>query len=76
MNKNYFLRLLRVYCKDVHKECICDECKKFLEKYNDLTIDKSDYYKIIAYSGWIYKRFHFYTFNRISNLKCDDLTKN
>lgn len=76
MNKNYFLRLLRIYCKDVHKENICFECKKLLEKYNTSTIDDTDYYKIVSYSGWIYKRFHFYTFNRISKLKYDDLTKN
>lgn len=76
MSKNYFLRLLKVYCKDVHNMSICDECSLLLEKYNDSTIDSSDYYKIISYSGWIYKRFHFYTFNRISKLKYDDLTKN
>lgn len=76
MNKNYFLRLLKVYCKEVHNSNICDECKNLEKQYNDSLIDINDYYKIIAYSSSIFKRFHFYTFNRISSLKYDDLTKN
>lgn len=76
MNKNYFLRLLRVYCKEVHNCNLCDECKNLERLYNNSLIDANDYYKIIAYSSSIFKRFHFYTFNRISNLRRDDLTKN
>lgn len=75
MEKDYFKKLLMIYCKDVHLGNLCNECKKVLEEFDNNTLDLNIYYKIIAYNSYIFKRFHFHTFNRLTKNKIEDLTK-
>ena len=66
MEKNYFKKLLMIYCKEVHLGTFCNECLKTLEEYDNNTLDINKYYKILAYNSYIFKKFHFYTFNRLN----------
>lgn len=55
---------------------MCPLCIKKLEDFDNNKLDKYIYYKLIAYNGYFFKRFHFNTFNRLSKRRFDDLTKN
>ena len=75
MEKDYFLRLLKIYCKEHHNSLLCPLCKKVLEDYNNNTLDLNTYYMIIANHSYIYKKFHFHTFIRLTKNRLEDLTK-
>ena len=74
MEKDYFIKLLMIYCKEVHLESLCNVCQKTLEEFDNNTIDKNVYYKIVSYNSYIFKRFHFHTYNRLSKNRLEDLT--
>ena len=73
MEKKYFTKLLKAYCNKLHLKYLCDDCKKVLIKFENNTLSKDEYNKIIAYSSYFFKRFHYHTFNRLSKALCDDL---
>jgi arsenate reductase-like glutaredoxin family protein len=75
MDKDYFIKLLSIYCKEVHLNSLCDECKKVLEEFENNTLDINVYYKILSYNSYIFKRFHFHTFNKLCKKRLEDLTK-
>ncbi len=74
MNKNYFINLVKKYCKDNHINFLCFKCRNIINLYLDKKLDKCEYFKIIAYHSFIFRKYHYYTFKRISLIN-DDLTK-
>ena len=76
MERAYFINLLKAYCRKEHLNTMCPLCIKKLEDFDNNKLDKYIYYKLIAYNGYFFKRFHFHTFNRLSKRRFDDLTKN
>lgn len=75
MDKDYFIKLLSIYCKEVHLNSLCCECMKVLEEFDNNTLDINVYYKILSYNSYIFKRFHFHTFNKLCKNRLEDLTK-
>lgn len=82
MNKFDFKKMIKLYCKKNHySNNVCLACINLYNKVinNDLNkIDRLMYYKIISSQSNLFKRFHYYTFEReiFEELECNNKFEN